>query len=326
MSALRKPTENYKRLMESFAMNEEAERIAIQEKAAKKKVEKKKDDDHYSFIEKLRGNLHSSSKKVKAHESYIELKSQVTETVLESCLSSIVQKCLPKVIVEDNKQFISSIVSGFVQKENAYTILDNMNGKTLLLSELATLIKEAVDEELEPVNPDEDIEAMPIDNTPEKDLISKIEGDEEINDIADIIKSKVSRATEEFMANNVINQTDIKDTLADTRLRMDKVNTGDDAVDEEIRQEAYIKAHRQVEKIRNGRPRGVFEQLVINMTEAVMKNDKTREAYTIQESGRLNVGGIVDKCKCIYTLMETVNTLKIKKLNEKDIIDSITFK
>ena len=312
----RKPTPGYIALMEKLQENAILE--ADQANTDKVKEAMKKESDA-KYQESLNAVQDKKRNKAKVQKEFSDFRYQVKSDILESVLSAIVQKALPKTINEVN--FVDSIVREFVEEEGALNLLDGMSTKTALLSEMAQDINEAYDKEIEDVDPS-DQDTFIANTAPTNALISKIDGDEGMADVTDIIKTKVSRATQEFIEKNVIDQQDIKDTLADAKERIATVKTGDDELDKEIREEQTIATKRKIKAI-SKRQGGVFEQLVKNMSKSILTNEALKESYTI--NGQINMESVVNRATCIYTLMETVNTMKIKPMDADSISKFITF-
>lgn len=315
-----KPTKAYLALKEALVLYEQEENNKAKEAILQAAKNEKDNIDRQARINKPQ---EMKRQKEKIREQYNLFYDNVKSNILESCLSTIIKKSLPEVISEEHNNFIHNITRDFIQEEGLYPLLDRMHTKTQFLFELADEVEKTTDEEMEDIDAEEP-DTMMINKEHEKDLICKIEGNEEVEDISNIIKSKVSRATEEFMEKNIVDQTDIKDTLLDTKEKLASVRTGDDALDEEIRQEASLLAKRKIAKIHN-RPHGVFEQLVINMTNAIISNESIKESYVSEEKGRLDMDAIIEKCTCMYTLMEMANTLRLKEFNENNINNYISF-
>lgn len=312
--AMAKPSKSYLELMEKLKQNEATEQRVMAESAMEKQREYS--DRANSYMMEVNSNMH---KKEKAMKEFGRFQTEFKSEILESVLATIVHKSLPTVINEEG--IVSAVLNEFIATEGVYKILDNMSSKTQLLSEIADEIEDAYDDGVESIDKEEP-DTFSANKAAATDLISKVEGDETIDDLTDVIRAKVSRATDEFIEKNVMDQTEIKSTLQDAKLRMDSVRTGDDALDEEIRQEHTNMAKRKVHEIRQ-RNHTVFEQLVMNITESVLKSD-LKDQY-IKEDGSLNMDKIVEKATCIYTVMETLNTMKIKDFNEQDIQNMIQF-
>lgn len=313
----RKPTPGYIALMQKLQENAIHEADEANTEKLHDTIKKKTDAEYQESINKIQDN---KKNKDKVQKEYAQFRYQVKSDILENVLSAIVQKSLPETIHETN--FVNSIVRDFVEQEGALNLLDNMSEKTALLSEMAISINEAYDEEIEDVDPKEPDTFM-ANTAPTTALISKIDGDEGMADITDTIKEKVSRATQEFIEKNVIDQQDIKDTLADTKERIAQVKTGDDELDEEIREEQTTLAKKKIKAI-SRRQGGVFEQLVKNMSSSILKNEAIKENYTMG-NGQINMESIVARATCVYTMLEAVNTLKIKPMTADVIENYITF-
>ncbi len=90
----------------------------------------------------------------------------------------------------------------------------------------------------------------------------------------------------------------------------------------EAKQEASILYHREINNRREKRIRNVFEQVVINLTNSILKDENLREEYI--EDGKLNMGAVVESAKCIYGFLETVNTLQLEKVDAKYIQNALS--
>lgn len=313
----RKPTPGYIALMKKLQENAIQESDQVNTEKMHDAIKKKTDAEYQESINKIQDNKNN---KTKVQKEFSQFRYQTKTDILENVLSAIVQKSLPDTIHEVN--FVDSIVRDFVEQEGTYELLDSMEQKTALLSEMSIMINEAYDEAVEDADA-KDPDTYIASEDPTNALIAKIDGDEGMADITDTIKTKVSRATQEFIEKNVIDQQDIKDTLADAKERIAKVKTGDDELDEEIREEQTRMTKKKIKAI-SRRQGGVFEQLVRNMSESIIKNELLKEQYTM-DNGQINMESIVTRATCVYTLLETVNTLKIKPMDAAAIEKYITF-
>ena len=312
-----KPSKAYLELMAKLEQNKQEE-LQIQNESALDKAHDQK--VMMESNERLMAPIIEANKRRNAIMEHTKFRQNVKGSILEGILNVLVQKVLPDIIHED--AFVHGFIKGFIEEEGVDKLLSDMKTKTCLLSELASDIDDAYEDSTESIDP-KDPDTFVASDSKTVDLISKVESDEEIDAVADIIRNKVSRATDEFIEKNVMDQTEIKGILQDTKNRMAEVRTGDDTVDEEIRQEATVRAKKQVKAIRN-RPHTVFEQLVVNIAEAALKNEDLKLQY-VKEDGKLDMDKIVNKATCIYSVLETVNTLKIKEFSTEDIEHYITF-
>ena len=315
---VRKPTKEYLQLQKVLKENAIREQ---NEKDAKALHDNMKKETNLQVNKDIQSSIQKSKESDKVKTEYAQYRSQVKSDILESVISTLVKESVPDTIdVDKYNNFIDAIVREFVEKEDVYKLLENMNKKSLFLAELAGFVNEAADKEVEDVD-DEDPDTFIGNAEPATDLVDAIKGDEDVANITDIIKDRVSRATDEFIQKNVIDQQDIKDVLADVKERTAAVKTGDEATDEEVKEQFEDRAQREIAQIKR-RPGGIFEQLVRNLTEAVMKDDNLREQYTV--SGMVNMEAIIDKATCSYTLLEVANSIKLKEFTGDEIKEYIT--
>lgn len=91
------------------------------------------------------------------------------------------------------------------------------------------------------------------------------------------------------------------------------------------KQKMYIEmAQEKIRKI-NARPRSTFGNMVQRISEAALNNPALRESYSLP-NGRLNIDAVVETARCMYGMLEMVNTLKIETIDEEYIqqtLDSI---
>lgn len=254
------------------------------------------------------------------------LRRSVKSELLEAALDTIFDKCFANTNynnTEEDNNFNSAIVANFVDGEGVDDLLESYSTKTEFLSDLAKAVNEAADEAMEGVDPD-NVDNAAIDSEPKEDLVTYIKGDENIDDISDVIRSNVSRATEDFVQKNINDKYDIKDIMTNTKEKIDAVKTDDEEVDEEIKQEHTMMAKKAIKAL-NKRPHSIFEQMVINMTEAVLSNDELRKSFTT-EAGKLNMNKIIKRTTSYYTFLEMANTLKLTDVNEEYIREAVSLK
>ena len=225
------------------------------------------------------------------------------------------------IISEDTKALNKSLIKGFIQEEGADYLLKEMGTKSNMLATVAKFINEEVDEQMDKYDEDKN---DTIESDLRSNLYTKLDGSEEFDDVSDTIHQRVSLATQNFIQKNMVDKLNIKDLMNNTKEKIDAVRTGDDETDEMIKQEQTIKMKRNISNISN-RPHSIFEQLVINLTEAVLKNDKAKDKFTT-ENGSLDMDSIVERATSFYTMIEMVNTLHLKEMNQEYIQEMISMK
>lgn len=284
-----------------------------------KEMRKKNEAEAIAENERIE-NLHAT-KKAKALQERRAFISNLKSFLIESFLNHTFDKGLGNrsvIISEDTKNLNRSLVKAFVQEEGVDSLLATMKYKSNMLAEVADHIEKTIDNE---VNDYDEEVATSSDSELADDLFNKLDGSQDYNDVTEIIRSRVSQATQNFIQKNMVDKLDIKDMMATTKEKIDAVRTGDPDKDEQIRQEQTFKMKRAIREMAN-RPHSIYEQLVINLTEGVLKNDKVKEKFT-NESGRLNMDAIVERATSFYLMLEMVNSLQLKKMDHEYIQEAI---
>lgn len=126
--------------------------------------------------------------------------------------------------------------------------------------------------------------------------------------------------TDEEIINNEEDNENSDSTPKDNSTNNSKSDDTDTEEDKAIKQESVFLT-KAINERRVKRQRNVFEQVVINFTESVLKNDDLREEYI--EDGKIDMGSIVESSKCIYGFLETINTLQIHKVDSDYIEEAL---
>lgn len=309
---------NQQRVIREMAQKEREIALREQDEALSLEAAEKERIERARFEAAMRSNGLLGGRNSKRN-FYDEVTSYVTEAVF----SCIFDKCF-KDADEDTCAFNKSILHDFIEKEGgAAHLLNDIESKSLFLSETALNIRQIVKSIMENVDPEDKTTEL-VDQDSVKDVIDSIDGSEEIEDVTDEIRMRVSRATEEFVEKNMMDKINIKDTLLTTEEKLKNVKSGDDATDEQIKMEQVMASKRAVSNVYR-RPHTVYEKLFINLAEACLTNEQLKAQYVL-EDGKLDMPAIQNKATSIYTFMEFVNYLKIKPLTEEFIIDTITIK
>lgn len=91
------------------------------------------------------------------------------------------------------------------------------------------------------------------------------------------------------------------------------------------KQKMYIEmAQEKIRKI-NARPKSTFGNMVQRISEVVLNNPALRESYSLS-NGRLDINAVVETARCMYGMLEMVNTLRIEVVDEayiQETLDSI---
>lgn len=305
-------TKNCKILMEEMRQQKEE-----QEKEKFKKDNCNKDNDKESIDDEL---LKNKIKKKAVKEKYDNFLVDIKEYLLEEFIYEISSKSMQKVELNVNKSFLKSLIHEYVQTNGVYNIIDKMKSKnTLFLSESVDFLETYYNIIKE--NSGKEDEVFEVDPCNMEDFYCDLKN-ESIENISDIIGRRVSKATEEFMNKNIVDDINIKDILSDTKEKIDNITGVDKDTKEEIKLEYTNRMKRNIKNIEK-RPKSIFEQIVYNMSDSIIKNDNIFLEYCTEE-GRLDMEKIVSKSKTVYTFFEMLNTTKIEDFNRDNILNIIT--
>ena len=182
-----------------------------------------------------------------------------------------------------------------------------------------------VEEEEEDEGPDE--ETFDDDGglkTNKEEMFKKLENDAEVTDAVDIIAKRISDAESEFIQKNAEDKKKIEQIVDKVDNRIKAVTDSDKAPEEKEQEaeEAQQEATRLITDIKEQRFHSVFEELVKDNFDYIMKDVTLKEAYT-DIDGTINVAQIVESSRVMYGFLEFVNTIQLEKVNSEYILKVI---
>ena len=176
------------------------------------------------------------------------------------------------------------------------------------------------DEDLDDESPDDDdTDAdITVDGGVDNDgkVFDELDKEEDVQKAVEIIRSRVADAEETFIRNNAEDKKKIDDLLNKISNNVKTVESLEkkDPDKADVAKESAMMAKREINNIGNGEI-PVFDRMVANVTEGIVRNDDIREDY-LNESGSLDVNKAVETAKVMYTFLETINTLKLENVND----------
>lgn len=263
-----------------------------------------------------------SSERTAAINKYNNFISQLESSMMIESLNYLVQKALPETITEADRNIARGLCIKYVEENNVSSLLRKFKTTSIPLAETALLIESTAKDIKEKTSPnDTSFTIKPTDRKNFFDTLSNISFDK----IVDKIRTRVSKATEEFVQNNIKDKTQLEKMAAETKVKIDEIKTKNEEEKKEITKEFASMYNRNANNITSKRKRNVYEQMIRTMSESVMKNEQMRPAF-VTESGNLDVEKVGGKVNIMYVFLETLNTSKIQRVNEsyiKDIIKGI---
>jgi hypothetical protein len=224
-----------------------------------------------------------------------------------------------------------TLVDNFIKESGgADAVLNKISGKTYALDYIRAVVEGTYESILEDTD-EEDVadaeEAGEEIEAPEEkksEMYDELDKDEDITNAVNMIAKRVTDAEEEFIKKNNEDKKALEDIAQKFSDRIKSVEGDEEAEPEqkeEVEQESTRLARRYSNDRRETRTRNVFEQIVINLTESILKDENLREQYT--EDGKLDMGSVVESAKCIYGFLETVNTLQLQRVNASYIEEAL---
>ena len=171
------------------------------------------------------------------------------------------------------------------------------------------------------VDDDEDEEESLEDDDENKDKVFEdLDKEEDVQKAVELIRKRVADAEETFIKNNAEDKKKIDDLLGKIS---DNVKTVEDMGDEnstesKIAKESATMNNRKIKDITENRPLTVFEKMTRELGSSIVRNVSIREQY-LDENGSLDSGSVVESARVMYGFLETLNTLKLEKVDEKYI-------
>ena len=160
--------------------------------------------------------------------------------------------------------------------------------------------------------------------TNKEEMFKKLENDAEVTDAVDIIAKRISDAESEFIQKNAEDKKKIEQIVNKVDDRIKAVSDSDKAPEEKEQEteEAQQEATRLITDIKEQRFHSVFEELVKDNFDYIMKDDVLKENYT-DIDGTINVAQIVESSRVMYGFLEFVNTIQLEKVNSEYILKVI---
>ena len=157
-----------------------------------------------------------------------------------------------------------------------------------------------------------------------EEMFKKLENDAEVTDAVDIIAKRISDAETEFIQRNAEDKKKIEKIVdrVDDRIKAVTDSDKDPEAKEEDIESAQQEATRMITDIKEKRFHSIFEELVKDNFDYIMKDVSLKESYT-DINGKINVAQIVESSRVMYGFLEFVNTIQLEKVNSEYILKVI---
>ena len=275
-------------------------------------------ENAYSAREKYLNDKKREKELLEAKREYSEFISNSRDYFLVESMNMILQNSLEESVSEEDREYGKALIEGFVKENGSLKLLSEMSNRSLVLSGIATLVKEAHEKVLHSCK-ECDSKTFKISKTVDSEFFDKLIGLDD-KEISEKINERVCSALEDFVQANVNDKLDLEELAEKTKEKIDNIKAKNSEERQKIEESYTLQYNKEVQKIkqRTNRKVSVYEQIMDSMTRSIVSDESIRESFLL-ESGQLDTGKIRNKVNVMYSFLEMLNTTKIVKVNESYI-------
>lgn len=294
-----------------------AEQRKVKEEAAKLARQKSINEFNQHIVEEENQKMAFN----KSVDKLFEFKANVKKSLIKKMLMELCVGSIPN-YTHREYSICENLIENYISEVGETTLLKNMRfSENGFLRTCWSEINSHYKTITEDATRDEDTQY--IDSGSLDDFWKDVDNTEDVDDITNLIRMRVSNAEENFVNRNQQDKENVKTVLKQTadRVQMAK-NTNDNDYAESVEESETRIAKDKIYKIQHEGYRSVFDRMVRNLSEAAVKN-KDAKGSLIDENGKLNMDSIVESARCMYSLLETIGTIQLEKVDNKYIEDTL---
>ena len=271
----------------------------------------KPSNTYSNTLERERGRMQVRSQ-------YTEFCEGVHKFLVSESINYILQSCLEGKSNSD-REYGRVLCERFVEEEGSYSLLRRFNKESLMLHEMYLAINETYDSIMCKIDKDDNL-TFSIKPSDKKDFYDKL-SDISTSEVCKKVNERSCKAAEEFIQANINDKLDMEEIAAQTKERIDNIKADTDEKKKDLTEECTRIAKHQMNQILQ-RPKGLYEQLVNSLANGIItsKDSSVSEGF-LNESGKINIDVVKEKVDVMYRFLETINSAKIKNINESYISD-----
>lgn len=257
----------------------------------------------------------------KSVDKLFEFKANVKKSLIKKMLMELCVGSIPN-YTHREYSICENLIENYISEVGETALLKNMRfSENGFLRTCWSEINSHYKTITEDATRDEDTQY--IDSGSLDDFWKDVDNTEDVDDITNLIRMRVSNAEENFVNRNQQDKENVKTVLKQTadRVQMAK-DTNDNDYAESVDESETRIAKDKIYKIQHEGYRSVFDRMVRNLSEAAVKN-KDAKGSLIDENGKLNMDSIVESARCMYSLLETIGTIQLEKVDNKYIEDTL---
>lgn len=262
----------------------------------------------------------AQTKKKDSLNAYMPFTENVHTYFLSEALNYVLCRSLGEQV--ECADYAREICREFVKEEGYNDLMRKFASATYTLANIEKCVSEACDSVICKCDKDNNL-TWTINNVEQSKFFDSLK-DLPIEKVTTAINKRVCDAAEDFVQNNINMKLDIEQIATKTKERIDAAKAKyDDTMADTIQKEQMTLYKQAVDKIKSTSTRNVYEHMMNITSKAILENESMRESY-LDESGQFDMSKVESRVKTMYTFLEMVNSLRIKKVNNKYIEDCIS--
>ena len=320
-----KPTTSKALYEASVDLNNKLQKKANKENVVHEYEEKKAMQERAAIYE-------NASRRSMINNKYATFSESVKTKLLDRAVTDIAYSAMDKVnesigkefFTMDDKNNLCAISFAFIHENGeASSLIYNMKNHgatTAFLGELTNNIKSTHKEILEHLD-QMDPNSYRIGDGVMKDYDNKVRETFGHDDLVDSIATRVADSIKDFLTQNAEDKQRIIAAMQATKEKIDSCKGKSEGV-----KESYANLGRKYINDIREKKHGLFNEMVMRMSKSVVQTENANVKDTFMEGAHLNMEKIVKSVATMYTFMETVNSMRLVKVDEafvKDVLNSI---
>lgn len=299
------------RKREAELMQEENDHIAQRKLELARRKERMFNEDAYHTS---LNNLHKKTQHV--HESFVEFRDSLKDMLINEAICSIYINAIPNTVKEmctDKGIALEDVCKGFVHdivnENGGYTKIYNKMKRNGLFDHHVGLIEHTYKSVLESIDKDHpETYGMPtnIKNGFYTDL-SQSTPDE----VIEVIKGRVTDSIDSFIDDNKKMKRAVTDIYNDAQAKIATTN------DDTMKEHYQVQAKKAIKLTEHSKPMNVYGRLLSLMTEEILMDEELFPQFINEETQRIDHEKCMGTTGVMYTLLETMNTLKLIDVNKQ---------
>lgn len=265
----------------------------------------------------MNGMVKEKVKRTLSNRKYTEFIKSVKESFMNQFIYTIFTESLervdPDVLNVVGEDVRREMINSFIQEcGGVEAMLNEYETKTPLLSDVTESIRRYSSMVVEATK---DCNKKDCAETSEfkipRDISTAFYDELNMADFGDVtlqISNRVLDGIDEFLSGNAMMKANIDQIITTAKQKIGSAKA------EAQQESASLVAKRRITALKTNTPKTVFDYMMTEAVSDVMKDDTTRASYF--HEGAFDIDRVALYCKATYTLLETVNTIKLKNIDE----------